>query len=172
MNCFPAAIFFSSVSAAITFPRASRPLLIEIPSYIYLPEAPVFFILSEPARSTKWNFAEIFSSDIWTSSLAFSACYSTTLTIFWSIVIVKMACERDEPSFIMVELVTRSAIPLLSKAMHSCLDVTNSLLRPSTLIVPFFSSLIWTVFVYCPVTLSTVPISRRSWISSPYSSRN
>ena len=39
---------------------------------------------------------------------------SLTMTIFWSIVTVKMACERDEASFISVEEVILEAIPLLS----------------------------------------------------------
>jgi hypothetical protein len=53
INYVPAAIFFSSVKAAITLPKASKPLFMLIPSYICLPTAPVFFMRSLPAKSTK-----------------------------------------------------------------------------------------------------------------------
>lgn len=53
--------FFSSVRALITKPRLSKPLLILIPSFKSCPVAPVFFILSDPAKSTKWNLDEISS---------------------------------------------------------------------------------------------------------------
>ena len=55
-------------------------------------------------------------------------------------IIVNTACEREEPSFISVELVTRSAIPLFSNAIHSCLDDTISHFKPSIRMLPFFSS--------------------------------
>jgi len=50
------------VNADITYPKAKRLLFILIPSFIVFPSAPVFLIFSEPAKSTKWNFALIFSS--------------------------------------------------------------------------------------------------------------
>ena len=50
------------VNADITYPKAKRLLFILIPSFIIFPSAPVFLIFSEPAKSTKWNFAFIFSS--------------------------------------------------------------------------------------------------------------
>ena len=40
----------------MTRPRALRLLLIEHPSFNYLSTAPVFFYLSDPARSTKYSF--------------------------------------------------------------------------------------------------------------------
>lgn len=49
--------FDLSPRADITFPRASKPQLMEIPSLARSPVAPVRFSLSEPARSTKWNLA-------------------------------------------------------------------------------------------------------------------
>jgi len=54
--------FVSSVKAEMTFPRASNPLFIDIPSFKVAPVAPVLFALSLPARSTKWNLATINSS--------------------------------------------------------------------------------------------------------------
>ena len=45
--------FLSDVSAEITFPKANNPIFIFIPSRIAEPVFPVFFNLSEPARSTK-----------------------------------------------------------------------------------------------------------------------
>ena len=117
MNYLPEAAFFSSVRAAMTFPRASSPWLIWIPSCRVFPVAPVFLILSEPARSTKWNFAEIFSSEVTGSASGPVASAPSvgyvTLTIFCSIVTVKIACERDEASFIFVALVIRCVMPLL-----------------------------------------------------------
>jgi hypothetical protein len=44
------------------YPRDNKPILILIPSLRVVPKAPVFFILSEPAKSTKWNLAVIYSS--------------------------------------------------------------------------------------------------------------
>lgn len=54
--CFLAAPFLpGSVSAEITFPNESKPILMFIPSFIVLPTAPVFFKRSLPAKSTKCN---------------------------------------------------------------------------------------------------------------------
>ena len=64
INPVPLANFFSSVSAEMTLPKTNRPLLILIPSSMWRPVAPVFFIRSEPAKSTKWNLAEMFSSEV------------------------------------------------------------------------------------------------------------
>ena len=87
-------------------------------------------------------------------------------------VTVKMAWDLEEPSFIKVELVTRFAIPLLSRFIHSDLLCTISPLRPSTLIEPFFSSRMCRFLALCPVVLSIGPLSSKSWMSSPYSSKN
>ena len=54
--------FSFDVNADITYPKAKRLLFIFIPSFIVYPYAPVFFIFSEPAKSTKWNFDVTFSS--------------------------------------------------------------------------------------------------------------
>lgn len=51
-----------SPRAEITFPRASSPQLMEIPSLALSPTAPVRLRRSDPARSTKWNLADRFSN--------------------------------------------------------------------------------------------------------------
>jgi len=43
----------------MTLPSADNPILIFIPSFIIAPVAHVFFNLSEPAKSTKWNLEVI-----------------------------------------------------------------------------------------------------------------
>ena len=107
-----------------------------MPSLRVVPVAPVFLMRSEPARSTKWNLAEMFSSLV-TGSASGPASPSAgcvTLTIFYSMVTVKMAWEREDCSFMSVELVMRLAIPLFSSWMHSLRSLTISALRPATLI--------------------------------------
>ena len=47
----------TSPRALITFPKAKRPQLMEMPSLALSPVAPVLLSLSDPARSTKWNLA-------------------------------------------------------------------------------------------------------------------
>jgi hypothetical protein len=45
-------------------------------------------------------------------------------------VIVKIAWEREEPSFMLVEDVTLLLMPLFSSLRHSCFELTSSPLRP------------------------------------------
>ena len=67
-----------------------------IPSFKSWPVAPVFLILSDPAKSTKWNLDEIssvsyaFSSPSAPFSIP-STPSSMSFTIFYSIVTVKIA---------------------------------------------------------------------------------
>jgi len=103
-----------SVRAEMTLPKASRPLLMLIPSLSVDPEAPVFLALSDPARSTKWNLAIVkpLSSGSAFSTLSFlGICYSPFFfkSLIWccSTEIVKMACEREDVSFMRVEPVER-----------------------------------------------------------------
>lgn len=133
------------------------------------PVAPVFLILSEPAKSTKWNFAEMFSSEVTgsASGSAYPSAGCITFTIFWSIVTVKMACDLEEASFIKVDAVIRLAIPLLRSEVHSVLLVTSSALSPVTLIEPFFASEILRTLLLWPVLGSIVAASSKSLMSSP-----
>jgi len=99
------ALFVSSVKAEITFPNDSKPLLILMPSFIVFPVAPVFLILSLPARSTKWNFATM-NSSLWLTSSPPSVYtpYKSSM-ICCSIVIVKIAWDLELTLFINVLLV-------------------------------------------------------------------
>lgn len=91
----------SSVKALITFPRQRSPLLMLMPSYKVAPEAPVRLARSDPAKSTKWNLAVMYS---YMSSAGFSP-ETKSSNKCCSIEIVKIACERLEFIFISVEAV-------------------------------------------------------------------
>jgi hypothetical protein len=71
--------------------------------------APVFLILSEPAKSTKVNLAEICSSaDTYyciSPYLPSSKASPRSFEILYYINTVNIACDLDEPSFIRVALV-------------------------------------------------------------------
>lgn len=69
-----------------------------IPSRRVLPVAPVFLIRSDPARSTKWNFAV-------TQPYSLAVCPSTSASCL--MLIVKIACEREDVSFMRVDEVDR-----------------------------------------------------------------
>ena len=96
------AFLVSSVKAEITFPSERSPLLMLIPSFIVLPVAPVFLILSLPAKSTKWNFATM-NSSLWfiSSPVSVFTPYKSSM-ICYSMVIVKIACDHEETLFINV----------------------------------------------------------------------
>ena len=169
------ALFFpASVRALITWPRQRRPLLILIPSFRSWPVAPVFLILSEPAKSTKWNLAEISSVNYAFSSPSAASTTSSpsSFTIFYSIVTVKIAWDLELPSFIRVALVCLWLIPLFNQCRHSAYVVTSSSFNPLTEIT-FFSSLIVSSFIGFPVALSLIMLagSKRSCSSSLYSSK-
>jgi hypothetical protein len=62
---------FPSTKDEITFPRAVKDKLILIPSFKVYPVAPVFDDLSEPAKSTRFNFpALILCSPFWSSPVS------------------------------------------------------------------------------------------------------
>jgi len=92
------------------------------------------------------------------------------VTIFYSIVTVKTACDLELPSFIKVALVYLCVIPVLSRRAHSSAVETSMSLRPLTDMTPFFSSLIESSLSYFPVCL-LMPGSNRSCSSSLYNSR-
>ncbi len=72
----------------------------------------------------------MFSSEV-TGSAGYSAPSGIViLIIFCVIVIVNIACDREEPSFMLVAEVTLYEIPLLSNLMHSCLELISSPLSP------------------------------------------
>jgi len=157
----------------MTFPKQRRPLLMLIPSFINYPVAPVFLILSDPAKSTKVNFAVMFSSDaLYTFSSGFPSSGIISPMSFWifcEMVTTKIAWDLEETSFIRVECVCLKLIPLFNKFRHSSLFSTSSSFIPYIVMAPFFSSLICNSFKAFPVILSTAPIvegSKRSWSSS------
>jgi hypothetical protein len=113
-------------------PKQSSPLLMLMPSFRSKPVAPVRLRRSEPAKSTKWNLAVICSSVCPGSPLlpSIAMLSSISLTIFYSIAIVKIAWDRLEPSFIRVALVVRREIPLLRSSRHYSWQDTGSSFKP------------------------------------------
>lgn len=97
----------------MTLPKTSKDLLMFTPSLNVAPSAPVFFARSDPARSTKWNLAVIYSS-------GFSSYLSSpSMIALCSIAIVKMACDLDELLFMSVEAVVLLLVPLSRQAAIS-----------------------------------------------------
>mmetsp|Transcript_33958 Transcript_33958/g.46579 ORF Transcript_33958/g.46579 Transcript_33958/m.46579 type:complete len:213 (-) Transcript_33958:264-902(-) len=174
--------FWSSPSALITLPSASRPLLISIPSFIVLPCAPVRFARSLPAKSTKWNLLlrtsacplrleeELGSIDDCltdASSSPPSSCRDCDIGAVctgseWmvcSMVMVKMAWDLDEALFILVAAVVRFLVPSARHFIICSYEVTSSSRAPETNTSPAGVSRIDTFEVFVP--------SKRSLISSP-----
>mmetsp|Transcript_2568 Transcript_2568/g.4731 ORF Transcript_2568/g.4731 Transcript_2568/m.4731 type:complete len:209 (-) Transcript_2568:737-1363(-) len=116
---------FSSPSALMTFPRASSPLLILMPSIMRAPTAPVRFSRSDPARSTKWNFEVITSSRV-------SALSSISICLVWLRIMLKMACDRDDVAFMFVDPVTRQAVPRSRQSSMASGVFTSASVAPKT----------------------------------------
>lgn len=116
----------SSVKAAITFPNAKSPMLMLIPSFIFIPSAPVLPSLSDPARSTKQNLEQV------KSSLSF--------WFYFSKEIVKIAWDLELVSFIFVDAVERLLEPLSRYSDSSSPESTLCSLTPTKTIPPSFSS--------------------------------
>ena len=140
INCY---LFFSIVDRAeITFPSSNKPRLIFIPSFKTAPVAPVFFALSEPARSTKKNFAVIVPS----------YCYFPfPIMIDCLIVIVKIAWERELASFMRVLAVVLFLLPFYNKRNIWSASATVSSFTPVRVTEPSFSYLMDTTgcCLYC-----------------------
>lgn len=89
------------------------------------PVAPVFLSLYDPAKSTKWNFEDI-----------------EPLFYYWSeiisclTVIVKIACDRDELSFISVCAVERWSDPFYKMLISSRVVDTESSVSPNIFMLP------------------------------------
>lgn len=123
--------------AEMTLPNSSKLRLMLMPSLSTAPIAPVFFCLSEPARSTKKNFAVIVPS-------SYSLPLSTIVLCL--IVMVKIACERELASFIRV-LAVVLFFPPNSKRENICsASVTTSSRMPVSVTDPSFSSRIPMLF--------------------------
>mmetsp|Transcript_151008 Transcript_151008/g.263113 ORF Transcript_151008/g.263113 Transcript_151008/m.263113 type:complete len:232 (-) Transcript_151008:491-1186(-) len=85
-------VYFLSVSALMTLPKAERDRFIFFASSNRSPEAPVLATFSLPARSTKWSFP----------TLTERSC-----RFFCSIVSMKTRCDREECSFMLVTAIER-----------------------------------------------------------------
>ena len=107
-TCPPAKRRLSSPSALMTFPSASNPLLIWIPSFRRAPSALVRFARSDPARSTRCIFERVTPP-------------SAPLLSTW---IVNIACDRELRWFIPVAAVARLALPSRSARAISSADRT------------------------------------------------
>lgn len=123
--------------AEITLPNSSKPRLMLMPYLSTAPVAPVFFALSEPAKSTKKNLAVIVPS----------SCYLPLPTsILCLMVMVKIAWERELASFIKVLAVVLFLLPN-SKSENICsASATTSSCMPVNVTDPSFSSRIAILF--------------------------
>jgi hypothetical protein len=127
-------------------------MLMLIPSLSVEPVAPVFLILSDPAKSTKWNLAI-------TQPSSFTAVPSTIA--YCLILIVKIACDLDDVSFINVEEVDLCNAPFSRIDMSSAELFTVSSVSPTMLMLPLSST---TAGVARPFNFGSV--KRRSLICS------
>ena len=113
----------------MTLPRASSPELMRMASFKRCPAAPVRLFRSLPAKSTRWNLEDTNSCPITWPFVPYNC-------LFCSINIVKMACERDDSSFIRVLPVERVTLPLSKQFSISSFDCTDSSDTPTIIICP------------------------------------
>ncbi len=123
------AYFFYIERADITFPNYKRPRLMLIPYLRVAPVAPVFLTLQDPAKSTKTNFAVINPQSVDFSPFTIGYCSMKT---------EKMACDREEASFIMVEAVVLWQLPLSNSYNICSAEWTFSSVAPQMLTDPSF----------------------------------
>ena len=86
----------------MTIPKQLKLKLIFLHYVSLFPSAPVTLTLSEPAKSTRFNFATL-------SSLQFPNSYAYLIC---SMVIMKTPCDLDEDSFILVLAVALDLAPI------------------------------------------------------------
>mmetsp|Transcript_22445 Transcript_22445/g.48644 ORF Transcript_22445/g.48644 Transcript_22445/m.48644 type:complete len:227 (+) Transcript_22445:291-971(+) len=110
-----------SLRALITLPRADRDMLILMPSFRVASLAPVFFCLSDPARSTRFSLPD--------RSISLPVSVSV---VFISTMMVKMLCDLLLSAFIRVEAVVREASPLSSILLRSSADSHTTCVSPLT----------------------------------------
>ena len=114
----------SPLSAAMTFPSANSPLLMLMLSWNRDPVALVFLFRSDPARSTRWNLADAYRFD---ESFVKSVC---------SMMMVKMACDREESAFIFVPPVVRATQPSSRRRSISSAELVATSRAPATTMAP------------------------------------
>lgn len=117
-----------------------------MPSFARSPVAPVRFNLSDPARSTKLNFAvvviklpaapsvasaAVVAPAAPAAAVASAAAAATAAppdasgTTRWCVTYkVNMACDREDVAFMSVDFVTRSIEPILNRSINSSTDST------------------------------------------------
>ena len=102
----------------MTFPRLASPPLIEIPSFALSPEAPVFFNLSLPARSTKCSLLSTVMNDslLLMPSAGIDMRFSLVEVVAacdlrWIRFKLKTACDLEDFALIAVASVCRMAEP-------------------------------------------------------------
>ena len=103
-----------STRADMTFPSADRDRLILVASLSRSPVACVFDCLSLPARSTRFNFPTVICSPVRTVPV--ESQHST--------MIVKIACDLEEPAFMAVAPTDRFFLPACMTWSISCEDFT------------------------------------------------
>mmetsp|Transcript_30644 Transcript_30644/g.72920 ORF Transcript_30644/g.72920 Transcript_30644/m.72920 type:complete len:209 (-) Transcript_30644:852-1478(-) len=125
------------------FRRAKSPRLMLAASFCCWPWTPLFFIRSLPARSTMCILAESFSSTsspVSTPGSELPALLSSPKSaalvlrlrhLLMLRVMVNMACERDECSFMLVACVARAATPLCRQCSSSSGLATRISVCPS-----------------------------------------
>ena len=127
-----------STNAEMTLPRADRDKLILVASLSRSPVACVFDCLSLPARSTKFSLPTVMCSPVRTVPVL--SQHST--------MIVKIACDLEDPAFMAVAPTDRFFLPACMTWSISCEDFTcaarrcsvrtasNSKNKPPTSIIP------------------------------------
>jgi hypothetical protein len=173
----PPASSSNPASALMTFPRASKLLLMDVASLSLSPVAWVRFALSLPAKSTKWirdvfrsnappddDVASIDDNDSDDDGAALGSLSAATVC---SMVIVKIAWLRDDRAFMAVEAVCRAAMPRRRQAAISEALVTRSDSTPVTTVSPLSFSLMTT-----EVAAAAPVFERRSYTASLYISRH
>ena len=103
-----------STNAEMTFPSADRDRLILVASFSLSPVACVFDWRSLPARSTRFNLPTVMCSPVRTVPVL--SQHST--------MIVKMACDLEEPAFMAVAPTLLFFLPACMTWSISCEDFT------------------------------------------------
>ena len=92
------------------------------------PAAPVRLFRSDPARSTRWNFATLYAP-LWRRMSSRVRCLCSKM-------MVKMACERLDSAFIFVPPVVRPAPPRSRSRIISSYERASTSLIPLTTMAP------------------------------------
>ena len=103
------------------------------------PTAPVRLLRSEPARSTRWNFALEYAP--------LCRRIASRVKCLCSRMMVKMACERDDSAFIFVPPVVRPTLPFSNRRTISSNERVSSSRMPLTTMAPSARSRIEMAFV-------------------------